>query len=149
MKQNIAWKAITTADAFARAKELLSQSGLLHDDLHLQVIRMFGFFHEDEPVATATLEPHDGYWLLRSVAVAEDWRGQGFGAEQVKQLVALPEVQASKGVYLLTETAPDFFTKLGFREIPRWQTPQAISKSTQFSALCPQTAVVMKYTEPL
>ena len=146
-KRNATWKAITTADAFANVKGLLNQSGLRHDDLRLEDTWMFGYFYEDELIATAALEPYDGYWLLRSVAVARPWRGQGLGTEQVKQLVALPEVQAGKGVYLLTETSSGFFTKLGFREIPRSQTPQAISKSTQFSDLCPQTAIVMKYTE--
>jgi amino-acid N-acetyltransferase len=46
--------------------------------------------------------------------------------------------------YLLTTTADEFFADLGFEEIPRETVPPSIQTTTEFSDLCPETAVCMK-----
>ncbi|MCU0420731.1 MAG: arsenic resistance N-acetyltransferase ArsN2 [Cyclobacteriaceae bacterium] len=137
---------ITTIDQLKKVKAFLADVGLPHTDLSLRDTRILGFFRNEELLATAAVELHEGYWLLRSVAVVKWLRGQQVGQTLVRHLLSLPEVTASQGVYLLTETARDFFHALGFREIHRAQAPRAISASQEFSAVCPQSAIAMKYS---
>jgi len=51
-------------------------------------------------------------------------------------------------VYLLTETAAQFFPKFGFRSIPRSEVDKAVLSSTEFTTACPQTALVMARALP-
>jgi amino-acid N-acetyltransferase len=51
--------------------------------------------------------------------------------------------QHLEAVYLLTETAPDFFGKMGFRRIDRTSAPPAIQGSSEFAVLCRDSAVAM------
>lgn len=140
------WQPIKTTDALKQAKEFLAASGLPYEDLEVKTALILGGFDQAEWVATAALEPHGDDWLLRSVAVVRRLRGRGIGKAGVRQLLEGPEVRSGKGVYLLTETARDFFVQLGFQEIPRSQVPEAIAKSREFSTVCPQSAVLMKYS---
>jgi amino-acid N-acetyltransferase len=48
-----------------------------------------------------------------------------------------------KSLYLLTTTADRFFAGLGFRRLQREMAPLAIKSTSQFSSLCPATAVLM------
>jgi amino-acid N-acetyltransferase len=49
-----------------------------------------------------------------------------------------------KSIYLLTETAAEYFSKKGYSKVAREQVPDAIRQSSQFSSVCPATAVVLK-----
>jgi amino-acid N-acetyltransferase len=46
-------------------------------------------------------------------------------------------------LYLLTETAEDFFAALGYRAVGRGGLPGAIERSGQFTTMCRTSAVVM------
>jgi amino-acid N-acetyltransferase len=46
-------------------------------------------------------------------------------------------------IYLLTTTAAEFFTHLGYRQVDRALAPAAIASTKEFSSLCPSTAVFM------
>ncbi|MDE3230873.1 MAG: hypothetical protein KGO05_13425, partial [Chloroflexota bacterium] len=46
-------------------------------------------------------------------------------------------------VTLLTTTAADYFTRFGFRAIPRAETPTPIRASLEFRETCPDSATVM------
>jgi N-acetylglutamate synthase-like GNAT family acetyltransferase len=61
----------------------------------------------DRLLGTASLERHGGAYLLRSVAVRDQARGRGIGAQLVR--VALAAVDPARPVALLTETAPGWF----------------------------------------
>ncbi len=91
-------------------------------------------------VGSAALEVHGGHGLLRSLVVIPAVRGRGIGA----QLVARAEKQARRsglqGLYLLTDTAPDFFRRLGYQAVQRASTPAEIRASEEFSRLCPVSA---------
>ena len=47
-------------------------------------------------------------------------------------------------VYLLTETAGDFFPRFGFRPTTRAAVPSAVQQSVEFREACPASAVVMR-----
>jgi amino-acid N-acetyltransferase len=94
-------------------------------------------------VGVVGLECYGDVALLRSLAVAKEHSGFGIG----KQLVAAAEKLAAeieiKSLYLLTTTADRFFAGLGFRLLQRELAPPAIRSTSQFSSLCPATAVLM------
>ena len=46
-------------------------------------------------------------------------------------------------VYLLTETAGEFFPRFGFRRIERSVAPAEVQQSVEFMCVCPETAETM------
>jgi N-acetylglutamate synthase-like GNAT family acetyltransferase len=81
--------------------------------------------------------------LLRSVAVDEAHRGTGLGKELVAAVEELAKKEGVRELYLLTTTAEDFFAGLGYREIPRDQSPADIAATEQFASLCPSSSSFM------
>jgi len=94
-------------------------------------------------VGTAALELYGTAALLRSVAVAVERRGHGLGQTLTAAALDLAHRRGVHTVYLLTETAAHFFPKFGFRPIPRSDVDQAVLRSPEFTAACPQSALVM------
>src|SRR5688572_30928265 len=84
--------------------------------------------------------------LLRSVAVAPEFRSQGVGAHLVDQALAMAERAGVATVFLLTNTAATFFPRFGFERIPRDQVPQSVQQSVEFVSTCCASAVVMRKT---
>jgi amino-acid N-acetyltransferase len=81
--------------------------------------------------------------LLRSVAVASDWRDRGVGRAIVTRLIADAEARGLRGLYLLTTTAERYFPSFGFRQITRDEVPEAVRATTEFTSACPASAAVM------
>ena len=100
----------------------------------------------DRIVGTAALELYGGSALLRSVAVAGELRGQGLGQALTAAALDLARRRGARTVYLLTETAAQFFPKLGFRPISRGDVDPAVLRSTEFTTACPASARVMART---
>lgn len=94
-------------------------------------------------VGCSALELYRPYALLRSVAVAEEWRKSGVGQQLVQTLLVLAHSQQLEAVYLLTETAVDYFPKFGFQVIERGTVPALVQQSVEFQSACPASAVVM------
>lgn len=94
-------------------------------------------------VGCSALELYRPYALLRSVAVAEEWRKSGVGQQLVQSLLILAHSQQLEAVYLLTETAVDYFPKFGFQVIERGTVPALVQQSVEFQSACPASAVVM------
>ena len=91
----------------------------------------------------AALELHGPDAVLRSVAVDSAHRGRGIGEALVRRALDTAQSNDVRDVYLLTETASDFFPRFGFRETPREQAPPAILESIEYSSLCPASATSM------
>ena len=98
---------------------------------------------DGEPIGFAGLEVSGRDALLRSVVVQEEQRGRGIGGLVVRHALACAEGLYAESVYLLTMTATDFFARLGFRACSRDQVPAAIRQTTEFTSLCPASAVCM------
>ena len=94
-------------------------------------------------VGTAALELYGDAALLRSVTVATELRGQGLGAALTVAALDLARRRRVRTVYLLTETAGQFFPKFGFRAITRADVEQVVLESLEFTTACPKTALVM------
>ena len=97
-------------------------------------------------VASGGIEFYSGYGLLRSLAVAEAHRGKSIGQEVVNDLLHQAKTRSLREVFLLTETAPAYFRKLGFGDRGRDSVPEAVKKSSEFSTVCPTSAVCMSMT---
>jgi amino-acid N-acetyltransferase len=95
-------------------------------------------------VAVAGMERYGDYGLLRSVAVAQDWRGTGVGRTLVERVLDEGRSAGVREVYLLTTTAEHYFPRLGFSCVDRESVPAALHGSAEFSGACPASAVVMR-----
>ena len=95
-------------------------------------------------VAAAGLEVAGTAGLVRSVVVRSDYRSGGRGGEIVRTLLNRADAQGLTDLFLLTTTATTFFSRLGFREVPRESAPLAVQQTQEFSTLCPSSAVCMR-----
>ena len=124
--------------------KLLESCDLLVSDIVLSnSLYFFGYHQNEELVGVVGLEHFGTVALLRSLAVSVELRGSGLG----RTLVQFAESEArSMGVidlFLLTETAEQFFTKLSYQLLSRENAPLVIKNTAQFSTLCPATSSFM------
>ncbi len=83
--------------------------------------------------------------LLRSLAVVPEWRGRGIAGRLHEAVLGLAHLRNARTLYLLTTTAGSYAAKKGFEPLPRTEVPPAILGLAQFRALCPATALCMRY----
>lgn len=124
------------------ARDLVRDAGLPLDGLE-EATRVLVAERDGRIIGVAALEDHgDGdarAFLLRSVAVAPDARGDGIGADLVR--TALDSVERHGApVALLTETAASYFPRFGFEPIERSDLPSALRASKELQGACAVTA---------
>jgi amino-acid N-acetyltransferase len=95
-------------------------------------------------VGVAGLEVCCEHALLRSVAVAPEWRSRGLGRELVTRLIAQAEARGIPALYLLTTTADKYFPGFGFERITRDAVPADVQTTGEFQGACPASATVMR-----
>jgi len=95
-------------------------------------------------VGCAAVEIHGSGGLVRSLAVELSSRGLGLGHQLTDAVIGLARARGVRTVYLLTETAPAFFAKLGFSNMRREDVEPAVRTSEEFTSACPADAVVMR-----
>ena len=81
--------------------------------------------------------------LLRSLAVAPDFRGRGVARALCSRVEAHAAQLGIRTLYLLTTAAEKFFAAAGFAAVRRDSVPQSIRSTLEFSRLCPDSASVM------
>ncbi len=123
--------------------ELLAASKLPRAGIEAHVASALVARDDSGIVGSAALELYGGAALLRSVAVATERRGQGLGAALTVAALDLARRRGVRTVYLLTETAGQFFPKFGFTAITRAQVEPAVLESPEFTTACPKSAMVM------
>lgn len=99
-----------------------------------------------EVIGVAGAEVYGSVALLRSVAVAPGLHRQGVGRQLVSLVLQEAKRRGIGQVFLLTTTAPDYFTRFGFRRIGREQAPAALNASAEFQGACPDSATLMAVT---
>ncbi len=126
-----------------RIKAILRQSNLPTEDCDSHVDNFVVSEQGGKIIGVGGLEVHGVLGLVRSIAVIPEFRGKGISRE----ILTLLEGRAYGGgintLYLLTETTEKFFKSLGFSFKKRDEIPEAISKTKQYSELCPSSAKVM------
>lgn len=133
-----------STEQFAEIKQLLTSCELPTSDIEpSNSILFFGHHSNSKLVGVIGLEVFGPTALLRSLAAAPAQRKHGLG----KSLVEFAEVYAAKhgieSLYLLTTTAGDFFSKLGYANTAREDAPSTIKATSQFSSLCPTSSIFM------
>jgi len=95
-------------------------------------------------LGVAGLETWGRQGLLRSVAVENEHRKARVGTALVRHVISEARKKRMREVYLITETAPLFFERLGFSAIDRSQVRGDVLNSVEFEGACPKTAPVMR-----
>jgi amino-acid N-acetyltransferase len=94
-------------------------------------------------VGTVALEPCGQSALLRSLAVAPDYRGCSLGHGLTARMVSHARLLGVERLYLLTTDAERYFAAMGFKHAERSEAPAQIQATSQFHSLCPKSAVCM------
>jgi amino-acid N-acetyltransferase len=97
----------------------------------------------DAVVGAAALEVYGEAALLRSVVVAPEHRGTGLGRAVVSAAEALARDEGVRDLYLLTETATDWFPRLGYALVERADAIAAVGASIEFTTVCRDKGVPM------
>lgn len=125
-------------------ENLLIASGLPPDGIENHLSSMLVGELEYQILATAALEMYGDSALLRSVAVDSIARGTGLGTRMTEAIVKLALRLRVNRLFLLTETAEDFFPKFGFRKVNRSDIPDNVKSSLEFTLLCPSSALALE-----
>ena len=99
--------------------------------------------HDGAIVGVVGVEECCEYGLLRSTAVAGEWRSRGLGRQLVERAITEAESRGVKALYLLTTSAERYFPSFGFTTITREQVPEPVRASAEFCGVCPASATVM------
>ena len=91
-------------------------------------------------IGCAAFERYGEVALLRSVAVTTSLRGRQVGRRLVEAVIARAHAQGVTTLYLLTETAADFFARLNFQPVARAAVAPAIQHSVEWTEACPVSA---------
>jgi N-acetylglutamate synthase-like GNAT family acetyltransferase len=103
----------------------------------------FGYYQDSILIAVVGLELYPPVGLLRSLAVAPEHRHRGIGRTLVGCGEDYGQSRNLQSLYLLTTTAAEFFTKLGYASVDRAKAPASIQATAQFSQLCPAASTLM------
>jgi amino-acid N-acetyltransferase len=130
-------------DDRAHVRRLLDDAELPTADLDGDVA-LYVATRDGERVGAGGLERRGDAALVRSVVVAPASRGEGHGRAIVDGLEARARDAGVEALYLLTTTAAEFFAARGYERIDRGAVPGAIAETTEFTALCPDSATCMR-----
>ena len=131
------------ADDLEPCVALLADAALPTQDLtpdHLALVAEI-----DGQIAGAIgLEQFAATGLLRSLVVARTGRGGGVGEALVAELESLARGRGIGALWLLTIDADAYFERLGYLATDRAEAPEPITRTEEFSNLCPGDAVLMQ-----
>ena len=128
---------------FAAVERLLVESSLPLDGVREALGDFVVAEAGEELVGVAGLEVCCDNALLRSVAVAPEWRSHGVGRALVSRVISDAESRGIHALYLLTTTAEHYFPSFGFRTITRDAVPEDVRATAEFQSACPASATVM------
>src|SRR5581483_11081128 len=125
-----------TAEDLPGMKDLLDETGLSYPDIeeHLHEILVLREQGQNRVVGCVAMEIYDDSGVLRSLATSPARRGEGLGWMLADAAIGRARRRGARRVYLLTESASDFFAeKFGFQTVARELVDAAVlDGSTQF-----------------
>ena len=92
----------------------------------------------------AGLEVYGNSALLRSVAVHPNSQGTGLGTRLVRRITQIARDRGITKLFLLTDTAEEYFKKLDFSFVTRDLIPENVKQSIEFTTLCIESPSMMK-----
>ena len=139
----VSLRAATAAD-LPSISALLSQSDLPTAGVAESLSGFTVAEHDGRIVGTIGIETCcRRYALLRSTAVAPEYRQHGIGRRLVERAIADAEAKGFSALYLLTTTAERYFPSFGFTRVSRDVVPEEVKATEEFSSACPSSATVM------
>jgi len=132
----------TQVDAPA-VQQLLSSCGLPSGDVHEHLDHFVVAKDGAELAGVIGLQSLGRVGLLRSLAVDSRYRNKGLGKALYARLIGYAHLRGIAKLYLLTITAHQYFSRLGFEKVDRKTVPQEIGATSEFRDLCPSTAVCL------
>ena len=140
-----------TPDDLASVSALLSAAQLAPNALDVQFGPQFAVAVDGalgDIIGAAGIERYgtgdDAIGLLRSAVVDERWRGRGIGAALTADRLDWAAHASLRTVYLLTETAAEYWPRFGFERTDRASAPQELLASHEWQHGCPASAVAMR-----
>lgn len=131
--------------AYAQLRAWLDAAALATADMADGAPRYFALPDANgDPAAFGGLAGNGPDLLLRSLVVHPAARRSGIGARLVAALEGEARAKGGAALWLLTEGAAPFFTRLGFTTVERATAPPSIAASSQLQGLCPATAALMR-----
>ena len=95
-------------------------------------------------IGSVGLEVYGGSALLRSLAVHPDFQGAGLGARLVDSIIELAKEKGITRLFLLTDTAEEYFVKKQFVVVTRDSVPEDMKQSIEFTTLCTSALSMMR-----
>ncbi|MHA1924431.1 MAG: arsenic resistance N-acetyltransferase ArsN2 [Candidatus Thorarchaeota archaeon] len=89
------------------------------------------------------LEIYGSSALLRSMAIAPEYQGKGLGTVLTEAIIEDARKKGISTLFLLTDTAEDFFRRFGFRIVERELIPEDVKTSIEFTKLCLEAPAMM------
>jgi amino-acid N-acetyltransferase len=123
---------------------LLESEKLPVADLPALLDNFFVASENGKVIAAIGLEQYGNCGLLRSMVVDKQYRNKNIASKLVQQLENHAVTAGIDCLYLLTETAPEYFRRKGYEQISRDEVPKELQASSEFSHVCPVSAIVMK-----
>jgi amino-acid N-acetyltransferase len=120
-------------------KAFLPREGVAEHFRHFLVARANGGV-----VGSLGMERYGPSALLRSLAVAPEYRGQGLGRALTERLLEEAREQGVKRVFLLTETAAGYFPRFAFKPIASEDADVEVQRSVEFRTACCRSAICMR-----
>jgi len=123
---------------------LLKSAGLPTTDLEAALnLQVWVIKAKDSLQGVIALERFGSEGLLRSLAVAPEYRRRGFARELVVRLEHDARIDGVERLVLLTESAEPFFRSFGYQITDRDRVSEHVRRSAEFRSLCPASAVCM------
>jgi amino-acid N-acetyltransferase len=134
-----------TRDEVAEVDALLAASGLPALPQGQSLSNLLVALEDGTVVGAVALEVAARRGLLRSLVVREGHRGKGLGSGLVSSLISRGHELGLRDLYVLTETADDFFTGREFTVVDRADVPPEIRATREFREQCPESARVLRF----
>ena len=123
--------------------ELLQSEKLPVDDLPEMLGTFYTALQENKVIGAIGFEKYGGFGLLRSMVVDRNHRNKNIASALVGKLEEEAARAGIESIYLLTQTADQYFAKKGYKKIERDSVPEPVRASREFIDLCPASAIVM------
>ena len=128
---------------FPAAVEQLKKNNLPIEDIS-ETTDLFVLMDDNKVSGTIAIEYSGAEGLLRSLSMSEEQRNNGLGIQLVNYIENYALENGVQNLYLLTTTAEKFFEKRAYEVIERNKVPLFIQKTSEFSSVCPSSAIIMK-----
>ncbi len=127
----------------AEIVKLLQSEQLPVDDLPENLNNFYSAVKGKEVVGAIGFEKYGQSGLLRSLIVGKIFRNKNIASALVGKVEEAAARVGINRLYLLTQTADQYFLKKGYKKIDRNSVPEPVQASREFIDLCPASAIVM------